>query len=300
MPTTKAARPRCLAFVVFLAACTATPAPHPKVAEVRAAVAELGPGVRAAVWLSRPRQPPTVAIRPDAPMPCASSIKAAYLVELFDDFAGALDEPLPGCAAILASDAHPAIAHLGAARAETALRALGSASVRRIGEAMITGRGVDNATYNIAANVVTAHFGGPAGMSARLHSRDPRLRGLAVRRYMLAARDVTGDNEVTARSLAAVHSMLADGSVPGADPRAVRAARAILAGPDDDDGRRVFGKGGSLNSEPVARIRAGWREGPDGALVHVVLLAHDGAVDRDTAGSRLAAAARRIEEILLR
>lgn len=242
-----------------------------------------------------------LSIRAEQPMPVASAIKVAYLIELFDAFAALLDHPLPDCETVLRDRSHPATIHLGSARRETAQQALGQASVRRLGEAMITGRGVDNATYNIAANVVTAHFGGPAGLTARLHARDPRWRGLTVRRYMLANRTENGDNEASAAALASVHGMLALRTVPGVDSRAISAAREILSRPNDNRGRMVFFKGGSLNSEPVARVRAGWREQPDGALVHVVMLslANLPAEERTAAGQRLAEAAQRIEQLLL-
>ena len=280
-----------LAGLALVGACAGAPA-TPTGPE--AVLDALGPDVRAAVWLSRAGQPPQLTIDVDRPMPCASSIKAAYLIEFFDAFADRLDEPMPGCRDVLARQDHPAVVHLGDDRRRTAARALGDASVRRIGEAMISGKDVDNATYNIAANVVTAHFGGPSGLTARLHARSPSWQGLEVRRYMLAARDVTGDNEVTARSLAAVHEMLANNTVPNADPRAVRAACEVLARADDAAGRKVFFKGGSLNSAPVTRVRAGWREDEHGATVYAVLLA--GNAD----GAQLDAAARKIETLLLR
>jgi len=291
--------------LLLLGAACAVPPPTPQIdpaltAHVEAAIAELGPGVRAAVWLSPPLGSPRVAIGTDEPMPVASAIKVGYLVELFAAFPDALDAPLPD-AAVLLADEHPAVAHFPAAMRQTARQALATASVRRIGEAMITGKGVDNATYNIAANVVTAHFGGPAGLLAKLHARDPSWRGLQVRRYMLADRTVHGDNEATARSLAAVHGMLARGSVPGVDARAIAAARAVLARADDPTGRKVFAKGGSLDSDPVTRVEGGWHESTGGTLVHVVMLSQSGvaAGERAAAGKRLAAAAKRIEQMLV-
>ena len=291
------------------AACVAKPALHGDfaadnalLAEVKRAIAELGPGTRAAVWLSPPRGEPLLAINVDQPMPVASAIKAGYLVELFASLPGCLDLPLPNAAAVLANEKHPAVAHFSPAQRATAEQALGNASVRRIGEAMITGRGVDNATYNVAANLVTAHFGGPQWLEAKLHARDPAWQGLHVRRYMLADRKVNGDNEATARSLAAVHSDLALAAVPGVDARTVAAARAILARPADAAGRAVFAKGGSLDSDPVTRVEAGWHEAPDRVLVHVVMLASDGvpSSERSTVGQRLGNAARSIENMLVK
>jgi hypothetical protein len=305
----RAARPFApLAVLVSLAACAARPAgvadraDDPALdARVRAVVAEAGPGVRAAVCLGEPGHAPQLAWNVETPLPCASAIKAAYLVGLFAAHADALDTPLPGAAALLADAAHPAVAHFTAAQRETARAALGSASVRRIGEAMITGKGVDNATYNLAANLVTASCGGPTGLDARLHARAPEWAGLRVRRYMLADRVANGDNEVTARALAAVQGALAARTVPGLSPATVDACRAVLARAADAQGRAVFAKGGSLDSEPVTRVDAGWREGPAGTLVHVVILVQDGvpAGERGAAGRRLGAAAQRIRDLLL-
>jgi hypothetical protein len=290
-------------------ACVGKPAKHGDfaadpalLAEVKRAIAELGPGTRAAIWLSAPRGEPLLAINVDRPMPVASAIKVGYLVELFASLPNRLDLPLPNAAGVLANEKHPAVAHFSPAQRATAEKALGNASVRRIGEAMITSKGVDNATYNLAANLVTAHLGGPTWLEAKLHARDPAWAGLHVRRYMLADRKVNGDNEATARALAAVHSDLALAAVPGVDAHTVAAARAIIARPADASGRGVFAKGGSLDSDPVTRVEAGWHESPDRTLVHVVMLAQDGvpSTERSAAGQRLGNAARSIEAMLVK
>jgi hypothetical protein len=119
---------------------------------------------------------------------------------------------------------------------------------------------------------------------------------------MLADRKVNGDNEATARALAAVHSDLALAAVPGVDAHTVAAARAIIARPADASGRGVFAKGGSLDSDPVTRVEAGWHESPDRTLVHVVMLAQDGvpSTERSAAGQRLGNAARSIEAMLVK
>jgi hypothetical protein len=300
-------RPPLAILFALAAACAAPPrfadrADDPALdARVREVVAGLGAGVRAAVWLGPAQGVPALAWNVEQPLPCASAIKAAYLVELFAARADALDDPLPGTDTALAA-AHPAAAHFAAAQREAARTALGTASARRIGEAMVTGKGVDNATYNLAANVVTAFFGGPAALEQRLRARSPRWSGLHVRRYMLADRTANGDNEVTAHSLAAVHGALAARAVPGVAPAAVDACRAVLARGTDAQGRAAFAKGGSLDSEPVTRVDAGWREGTDGgALVYAVVLVQDGvaAAERPAAGKSLAAATRTIRELLL-
>lgn len=301
--------PKSLLAILFVAAaCAARPTPiadraddRRLLSDVRTIVAELGPGVRAAVWLGPAGGQPTLAWNVESPLPCASSIKAAYLVEWFAAHQDALDQPPAGVADLLADDRHPAVAHFAAPQRQAAQQALGAASVRRIGEAMITGAGVDNATYNLAANVVTAHFGGPTWLEAKLHARDPAWRGLCVRRYMLADRVAHGDNEATAHALAAVHAALARRSVRGLSPATVDAVRAVLAQSPDPAGRAVFRKGGSLDSAPVTRVEAGFCEGPRGATVHVVMLAQDGvdASARAAAGQRLGDAARRITDRLL-
>lgn len=315
-----------------LAACSSPPAAAPLAApatplaasvgqQVADVVAALGPTARAAVWFGTADGEALLAWRADTPMPSASAIKAAFLVEVFAEQANAppsvlaipptmptltdvpfvpqagLDAPLPGADAVLADARHPAVAHFTPAQRATAQRLLGGQSTRRIAEAMITSKGVDNATYNLAANLVTARLGGPQELTRRLHARDPQLRGLAVRRYMLADRKANGDNEATASSLAAVHAMLARGRVAGLAPTTATACRRVLAAAADDGaGRAVFRKDGALDSAPATRTRAGWREGPAGSRVFAILLADDGA--GAATGRQLEAAAQRIEELL--
>jgi hypothetical protein len=314
-----------------LAGCSATSAAAPlappaaplpaglgqQVAEV---VAGLGPAARAAIWFGTADGDALLTWNADAPMPSASAIKAAFLIEVFAAQAGAapsplaippamptltdvpfvprggLDAPLAGADAVLSDAAHPAIAHFTPAQRATARRLLGGQSTRRIAEAMIAGTGVDNATYNVAANLVTARLGGPAALTHRLHARDPRFHGLQVRRYMLADRRAHGDNEATAAALAAVHAALASRRVPGLDAATVQACRSVLADGEDREGRAVFRKDGALDSAPATRTRAGWRDGRDGARVFAILLADDAA--GAATGARLAAAAQRIEDLL--
>lgn len=306
-----AALPFALALVVscLLAGCAAGRRPiadrvtDPQLrADVQQLVAELGSGVRAAVWFGPADGEPQLAWNVETPLPCASAIKAAYLVELFAAHANALGKPLPGADAVLADGKHPAVAHFSAEQRATAQKALGGASVHRIAEAMISGKGVDNLTYNLAANLVTASFGGPAWLEAKLHARAPEWRGLQVRRYMLADRAANGDNEATAHALADVHARLARSDLPGVPQIAIDAARSVLARAADAQGRTNYGKGGALDSDPVTRVEAGWRTGPEGAFVHVVMLAHDGvpAAARADAGQRLGAAAAAITARLQR
>ncbi len=274
----------------------------PRLARIEAVLAGLGPGVEAAYWLGPPSGAPELAWRAEAPMPVASTIKAAYLVEWFAAHPDRLDEPSAAAAAILADDQHVALRHFSAAARATARTALAGASVRRIAEAMISGRGVDNPTYNAAANVVTAWAGGPAALTTRLHARSPAWQGLQVRRYMLADRTEHGDNTATGAALAAVFGMLANRAVPGMPSTALEAARheLRLARPPAGGGSG-FGKDGALASEPLTRVYAGWVERDREVLVHVVMLARHGVpeTDRAVANTALAAAAKRIEAILL-
>ncbi|MBM3974717.1 MAG: serine hydrolase [Planctomycetes bacterium] len=305
------------ALALALAACSAPPPPRTPTAlpaalgqQIADVVAGLGPTARAAVWFGTADGEALLAWNAETPMPAASAIKAAYLIEAFAAQAGAvptltdlplappagLDTPLPGADAVLADASHPAVAHFSPAQRATAQRLLGGQSTHRVCEAMISSKGVDNATYNVAANLVTARFGGPPALTQRLHARDPRFAGLQVRRYMLADRVATGDNTATAAALAAVHQALARGCVPGMATATVMACRRVLADGLDDEGRVVFRKDGALDSAPATRTRAGWRQGADGTRVFAILLADDRA--GAAVGTRLDDAVQRIEALL--
>ena len=290
--------------LLALFACATPPPPLQVDAELRADVEamlrELGPNVQAGLWLGQPGQPAMLELGAETPLPVASAVKAAFLIELFGAFPDRLDEPMPGLDAVLADQDHLALAHFTPQLRDEARTALRGATVRRLGEAMITGKGVSNPTYNIAANLVIAHFGGPRAFTARLHARTESAKGLLVRRYMLADRTADGDNTATAAALAGTHAMMAQNEVPGIDPRAVAAAREVLATADDGEWR-TFHKGGALDSDPVTRVEAGWHEGPRGAVVHVVMVAQTGVpmAQREVAGKQLARTAKAIEQRLV-
>ena len=197
----------------------------------------------------------------DVPRPAASSIKTSYLVEFFSDRAAALDEPVPGAADVVGDPEHPAIVHFDTDIQAEIREHLETASARTVGRHMIRGTGVSNPVYNAAANLVTAFLGGPPELTARIHARHPDFAGITSRRYMLAARDVTGDNEVTAASLAAVLAAIARGDVPGVSPETQEAMREVLFLEDTDQGRHYY-KGGSLNSKPITRVLSGFFEQP--------------------------------------
>ena len=273
---------------------------------VAAIIASLGPTAKAAIWFGPPDGPPEVAWHARRPMPAASAIKVAHLIEVCAARAralpgttattSALEEPLPGATATLDDPSHPAVAHFTPNQRATARHLLGDRTTLGVCEAMIHGRDVDNATYNLAANLVTAHLGGPGELTRRLHARDPRFAGVQVRRYMLADRRTHGDNEVTAEALSALLDALALGRVPGLDAATVAACRRVLADGQDAAGRAVFRKDGALDSAPATRTRAGWREGAEGARVFVILLSDTGA--GAATGTRLEEAVRRIESLL--
>ena len=252
------------------------------------------------VWLGPAQGAAWFALEDELARPSASAIKTSYMVELFDRFP-ALDDPLPEPVAALESDSHPAIVHFDEATREEIRRDLTGVSVRRLASAMIRGDGVSNAVYNAAANVTTAMLGGPEALTLALHRRDPAWRGLAVRRYMLARRDVTGDNEATAAALAAVLQGVASSSVPGIAPEQFSAMRDILEVPEALPGWRHFFKSGSLDSEPPVRILSGWWERGGRSVVYVVMATHDLAEhDRDGVGDTLAELAGTLREDLAR
>ncbi len=119
---------------------------------------------------------------------------------------------------------------------------------------------------------------------------------------MLAPRDETGDNEATAASLAAVLACLASGEVPGLEAGTVEAIREAVIASDDLFGilGRFRVKDGSLNSEPITRVKSGWWEAPGlDPVVYVVMLsqANPEGEDRSEALEEMAST---IAELLLR
>lgn len=248
------------------------------------------PGTRLGVWVGGPDGPAWYARDADVSRPVASAIKTAYLIELFTVHADELDAPLSGIDEFL-SDSHPAVAHFTADQRDEIRRGLREATVRTIGHHMIRGTGVSNVVYNAAANVTTASLGGPARLTGRIHARDPAFGDLAVRRYMLAARDVTGDNEATPRGLAAVLQRVAARAIPGVAPTTVEAIRDVLRTDEADQPDAHYAKTGSLDSDPLIRIRSGFLETPAGIIVYVVMGERPGpgSLDRGEAGRRLEA-----------
>ena len=295
-----------LALLLLLAACTAPPAaPAFRFDTARAAadvdrlLAEHGDGVTAAIWIGDGRNA-VWARNEHTPMPAASAIKTAFLIELFTAHQGALDRTLPAFATITDDASHPALAHFAPpARAEIR-RQLHAATVHDVGRAMIRGTGVSNAVYNAAANVTTALLGGPAALTARIHARDAAFAPLQVRRYMLAAREA-GDNEATAAGLAAPLQRIATGQLPGVDATTLAAIRAVMRGKDHARFGLHYTKGGSLDSDPMARVASGAFVPAAAPIVYVVMVrqADPAGRPRTEAGQRLGRLANALRDAVL-
>ena len=204
---------------------------------------------------------PLYAESADVPRPAASSIKTAYLVEFFLDRAATLDEPVPDAVDVVGNPEHPAIVHFDADTQAEIKEHLETATARTVGRHMIRGTGVSNPVYNAAANLVTAFLGGPPELTARIQARHPDFAGIDSRRYMLAARDVTGDNTATAGSLAAVLAAVARGDVPGISPETHDAMRDILFLEDTEDGRHFY-KGARSTRAPSPACSRGTTRPP--------------------------------------
>ena len=80
---------------------------------VREVLDEAEPGTELSVWVGPPTGEPWYERDVDVSHPAASAVKTAYLVELFDAYAGRLDEPLEGIDGVLAPT-HPAVVHFDA------------------------------------------------------------------------------------------------------------------------------------------------------------------------------------------
>jgi hypothetical protein len=107
---------------------------------------------------------------------------------------------------------------------------------------------------------------------------------------MLRDRRERGDNEAPVLALAAVYQRLASRRLAGIDAPTMDAIHAALRRTDDPAIGRHFDKGGSLASDPMCEIRAGWYETGQGPLVYVVMTLQPmpGADGREASGRRLA------------
>lgn len=240
--------------------------------EIQAILNQHGRPIRAGIWLGSPTGEVWYERNAETVLPTASAVKAFYLVELYDRFRDRLDEPLPGVHEIVSDDSHPAVSHFATRSKEEIRERLDGATVRRIGEIMIGQSDVSNAVYNAAANVVTAALGGPEALTRAIHARDPAFHSVACRRYMLRDRTQPGDNEAAPAAFAALYQKLAAESLAGLDADTRAAIRQTLHWPKKQPGR-LFAKGGSLGSEPLTRVRAGWWETDGGPFVFVIMTA---------------------------
>lgn len=231
-----------------------------------------GPTLRAGVWVADGEGNVLFAHHAESALPTASAIKVAYLVELFGAMAPDLGRA-PGLAKqVLEASAHPALRPFAAEQQPEIRTKLNVLDAREIGATMIHGKGVSNAVYNAAANLVTAELGGPRGLNEKIAARWDGPAEIAVRRYMLAPRDA-GDNEATPRALGRVLLALARRDVPRLSVEAQDAARACLAVGREAGRGQHFAKSGALDSTPVTRVASGWYEANGKALVYVVMLA---------------------------
>jgi hypothetical protein len=260
-----------------------------------------GDGIRAGLWLGGRGGRPWFARDAGEVFPAASAIKTAYVVELFAAYEEALDAPLPNAAQILSDDAHPAIAHFAPEVRAEARRDLSDLPVRKVGLAMIQGKGVSNAVYNAAANLVTASLGGPQKLQERIRTRDPSFEKIFVRRYMLAARDRPGDNVATPAALASVLQRIAAQSVPRLKSTTHEALRATLFVGEDPRFGRHYSKTGALDSDPLTRVRSGFYERDGRCTVYVVMTCQPdpGSRSRAEAGKALEAICAELHRLLV-
>lgn len=224
---------------------------------------------------------PVFTHHPHQEMAAASSIKTAILLELFDQFS---DELLQGgrsdIAQILGDGEHPAIVHFNQETQRQIVKDLKSVSIRRLGKIMIDsddedGTPYENTTYNAAANVAIALLGGPAETTERIHRRHAALRGLHVRRYMLADRNVTGDNTASPAGLAHAFFLVVGRIPEGVSPPVAEEISKILHSVDYPDGAVMFAKSGALVSNPVTCVRSGQFQHAGNRLNYAVMLSQE-------------------------
>ncbi len=242
-----------------------------------------------AIWLGGPEGPSWYERGADRMLASASSIKVAYLAELFASMEGRLDEPLSGLDQIVADPEHPGIVHFAPdVRAEIA-RTMRGASVRahgadddprrrRVEQGLQRGRerhdrrarrtrGPDGAT---AREVRTGRGG--AALHARATTRHRRQRG----------HPRASSVKCSSRSPAA-------GCTASSRTRSRRCAICCSS----TRTRRSAGhytKNGDLDSDPMTRIQTGFWETPGGkTLVYVVMgqLESAGDAPRDELGAQL-------------
>ncbi|MEN1678506.1 MAG: hypothetical protein AAGJ46_02860 [Planctomycetota bacterium] len=193
----------------------------------------------------------------------ASSIKSSLLLEFFAKHASELRATgRRDVRAIVEDPRHPAIVHFDQATQQEIAGQLGDASVLRLGYILIdsndeTGAEYSNKVYNAAANVAIALLGGPAGSTRAIHERDASFAGANLRRYMLADRNVTGDNTATPMMLARFFQIALGEGHAGVDPAVAQAVADVLHRGDEPSGLKHFSKTGALYTDPVTSVRSG-------------------------------------------
>lgn len=218
---------------------------------------------------------------PDEPLASASSIKTSILCELFVHYADELDvTQRSDIEKIVLDTRHPALVHFSASTQAAIAKDLRKVSIKELGKIMIDSKFADgsecsNTSYNAAANVAIALLGGPEGTTRRLHDRHPLQSGLHVRRYMLADRNVTGDNTATPRGLATVFARTVHQQLPDVQPHVTQAMTDILHSADYPDGSQLFSKGGTLHTDPVTCVRSGQLRRGEARLSYAIMVAQE-------------------------
>jgi hypothetical protein len=300
----------CMAAALW--ACLSTPASAQPARSVRRDLTGLGPrvdgllrehgdGVTASVWVGGADGPAWFERLAIDPRATASAIKTFYLVELFDTYAGQLDRPLPGIDAVLRDDSHPAISHFTPEQRDEIRRGLTGIPARQVGLIMMGSAPASNVVYNAAANVTTVALGGPEALTRLIRMRDPAFGLVSARRYMLRNRREHGDNEAPALALAVLYQRLASRSLAGIDAPTMDAIVAAVRRRDDPALGRHYDKGGSLDTDPMCEVRAGWYDTAKGRLVYVAMTLQPapGAAGRAASSQRLARTADAVADALV-
>jgi hypothetical protein len=113
-----------------------------------------------------------------------------------------------------------------------------------------------------------------------------------VNRYMLRERTEFGDNLAAPTALAALYRRLADVKLNRLDLATLEAVRSVLRQGNSASLGVGYSKGGSLASNPLTRVHAGWWDTPHGPLVYVVMLEQP-----NPGTSRPSAASERLREL---
>ncbi len=273
-------------------------------ADIRQLELQHGQPLELGIWLGTSGGRALMTRDADRIRPTASAIKTAFLVELFARYHQALDAVPAGLDEIL-SDQHPAVAHFSPEQRAEIRQGLSMATVRQIGMIMMGSKKASNLVYNAAANVTTALLGGPAELTQRIHARSPAFKNLHVRRYMLAPRNVTGDNTSTTVAMASVLQQLASATLPQMPGRSLQESASALLTADERYGLRGkhFFKDGALDTDPLTRVQAGWcyPAGSSEAVVYVVMVeqADPGDRPREQVANRLSQFSREVTRLVL-